>query len=45
MEQEQEEFEEVLSNLDLTVGGFSAYDDLSKYAEYAENVASVNQRL
>jgi dynein heavy chain len=45
MEQEQEEFEETLDSLGMTVGGFGAYDDLAKYAETAENVESVNERL
>jgi dynein heavy chain len=45
MEQEQEEFEEHLDSLEMTVAGFAAYDDLKKYADYAENVASVNERL
>ena len=45
MEQEQEEFEETLDSLAITVGGFAAYDDLTKYAEIAENVESVNERL
>lgn len=45
MEQEQEDFEETLDSLAITVGGFAAYDDLSKYAEIAENVESVNERL
>jgi len=45
LEQEQEEFEETLDSLGITVGGFAAYDDLTKYAEIAENVESVNARL
>lgn len=45
MEQEQEEFEETLDSLAMTVGQFAAYDDLAKYEEIAENVESVNERL
>jgi dynein heavy chain len=45
MEQEQEEFEESLDALGHTVEGFATYDDLTKYAEIAENVESVNERL
>lgn len=45
MEQEQEEFEETLDSLAITVGGFAAYDDITKFAEIAENVESVNERL
>lgn len=42
MEQEQEEFEETLDNLVITVGGFHAFDDLNKYEEIALNVEQVN---
>jgi len=45
MEQEQEEFEDTLDSLEMTVGAFAAYDDLNKYLEIAENVESVNERL
>ena len=45
MESEQEEFEETLDNLAITVEGFHASDDLNKYEEIAEIVESVNQRL
>jgi len=45
MELEQEEFEETLDSLALTVEGFSTYDDLTKYMDIAENVESVNERL
>ena len=45
MEIEQEEFEEQLDSLGITVGGFHAYDDLTKYLEIADNVTSVNERL
>ena len=45
MEQEQEEFEEQLDSLEMTVAGFGAYDDLKKYADYADNVTSVNDRM
>ena len=45
MEAEQEEFEETLDNLSITVGGFHTFDDLNKYEEIAVDVESVNQRL
>lgn len=45
METEQEEFEETLDNLGITVGGFYTFDDLNKYEEIAVDVESVNQRL
>ena len=45
METEQEEFEETLDNLAITVGGFHTFDDLNKYEEIAVDVESVNQRL
>jgi hypothetical protein len=45
MESEQDEFEETLDNLAITVGGFHAFDDLNKYEEIAVDVESVNQRL
>jgi dynein heavy chain len=45
MEQEQEEFEDTLDSLALTVDAFASYDDLNKYLENAENVESVNERL
>jgi aminoglycoside phosphotransferase family enzyme len=45
METEQEEFEETLDNLAITVGGFHCSDDLNKYEEIAVDVESVNQRL
>ena len=45
MEAEQEEFEETLDNLAITVGGFAAFDDLNRYEEIAVDVESVNQRI
>lgn len=45
MEAEQEEFEENLDQLALTVDGFYSFDDLNKYEEIAANVTSVNVRL
>jgi len=45
MEVEQEEFEETLDNLAITVGGFAAFDDLNRYEEIAVDVESVNQRI
>ena len=45
MEQEQEEFEETLDSLAITVGGFATYDDIQKYDEIAVNVESVNARI
>ena len=45
MEEEQEEFEETLDNLSITVGGFHTFDDLNKYEDIAVDVESVNQRL
>jgi len=45
METEQDEFEETLDNLAITVGGFAAFDDLNRYDEIAVDVESVNQRV
>lgn len=45
MEADQEEFEETLDNLAITVGGFAAFDDLNRYEEIAVDVESVNQRI
>ena len=45
MELEQEEFEETLDNLAITVGGFAAFDDLNRFEEIAVDVESVNQRI
>ena len=42
MEAEQEEFEETLDNLAITVGGFHSNEDLNKYEEIAIDVESVN---
>jgi hypothetical protein len=45
METEQEEFEETLNNLEITVGGFNTFDDLNKFEEISVDVESVNQRM
>lgn len=45
MEEEQEDFEETLDNLAITVGGFHTFDDLNKFEEIAVDVESVNQRI
>ena len=45
MELEQEEFEETLNNLAITVGGFATFDDLNRFEEIAVDVESVNQRI
>lgn len=45
MEQEQEEFEETLDSLAITVAGFASYDDINKYDEIAVAVESVNERM
>jgi hypothetical protein len=45
METEQEEFEETLDNLGITVQGFAAFDDLNKFEEIAVDVESVNSRI
>lgn len=42
MELDQEEFEETLDNLAITVGGFHSVDDINKYEENAVDVESVN---
>jgi dynein heavy chain len=45
MEEEQDEFEETLDGLLITVEGFGTFNDIAKYMEIAENVESVNERL
>ena len=45
MEEDQEEFEETLDNLAITVGGFHTFDGLNNYEEIAVDAESVNQRL
>ena len=45
MEEEQEEFDDTLDGLLITVEGFGTFNDISKYMEIAENVESVNDRL
>jgi hypothetical protein len=42
MEADQDEFEETLDNLAITVGGFHTFEDLNKYEEIAIDVESVN---
>lgn len=42
MEQDQEDFEETLEGLAITVGGFNIYDNIDNYLEYAENVEAIN---
>ena len=44
-EADQDEFEETLDNLAITVGGFAAFDDLKLYETIAVDVESVNQRV
>jgi dynein heavy chain len=45
MEAQQGEFNEAISDLENIVYSFWEYQDLNKYAEIAENVESVNERL
>jgi hypothetical protein len=45
MEAEQDEFEETLDGLAVTVAGFDAFNDVNKYNEIAENVESMNERM
>ena len=45
MAQEQEDFEEMLDGIELTVGQFSQYEDPTKFESTYEDVNSVNQRL
>jgi dynein heavy chain len=45
MAREQEEFEEALDNIELTVGAFEQYQDMNKYEETFADVESVNARL
>jgi len=45
MENQQGDFEENLNSLEITVSGFSAYDELDKYLETFIDVESVNARL
>jgi len=45
MELEQEEFEETLDGLAVTVSGFDTFNDVNKYMEIADNVVSMNERL
>lgn len=44
-EADQDEFEETLDNLAITVGGFAAFDNISLYNKIAVDVESVNQRV
>lgn len=45
MELEQEEFEETLENIQLTVGGFSANDNPEKYMDIAKMVDEIENKL
>ena len=45
MEQEQEEFEETLENVELTVGSFSANDSHEKFLDIAQMVDDVEAKL
>lgn len=45
MAQEQEEFEEMLEGIEMTVGQFSNYDDINKFEQAFVDVQSVNARL
>jgi len=45
MAQEQEEFEEMLEGIEMTVGAFSQYDDINKFEQAFVDVQSVNARL
>ena len=45
MEEDQEEFEETLNGLQMTVAEFCNYTDINKFEENAVVVESVNQSL
>ena len=45
MEQEQEDFEEMLDNLELTVGGFDANKNLDKYKDIASEVDNIDTKI
>lgn len=45
MEQEQVDFEETLDNLGITVGGFTAYDNIDKYIENAKAVDNIDEKV
>jgi len=45
MAQEQEDFEEMLDGIEMTVGAFAQYDDITKFEQKYEDVISVNNRL
>lgn len=45
MEQEQEEFEETLENIQLTVGSFFSNDNLDKYQDIAKMVDEIEIKL
>lgn len=45
MEEEQEEFEDTLDNLGITIGGFYSFDNLNNYLEIAESVDNVDAKI
>lgn len=45
MEEEQEEFEDTLDNLSITIGGFHTFDNLTNYLEIAESVDNVDAKI
>jgi dynein heavy chain, axonemal len=45
MEQEQEEFDENINNLELTIGGFDTNKKLEKYMEVAESVDNIDAKI
>ena len=45
MELEQEEFNETLENMIMTVGGFSSNDNIDKYMDYAKMVDDIEIKL
>lgn len=45
MEQDQEDFEEMLDNLELTVGGFDANVKLDKYMDIAHEASNIDDKI
>ena len=45
MEVEQEDFEEMLDNLELTVGGFDENKKLEKYMDIASEVDNIDDKI
>ena len=45
MLQEQEEFEDTLDHLQITVGGFHTYDNIDKYLDNAKASANVDDKI